>query len=267
MSSNPLTASRVPLGVAVVGGPTVVVDIGGLRFVSDPTFDPPQQYGALAKLRGPAVEASTIGSIDVVLISHADHADNLDESGRRYATAAPLVLTTPTSASQLDGNAIGLQPWEDHELPGGVRVTAVPAQHGPTDAERTQAGFINADVTGFVITDPAGRTIYISGDNASLRLVTEIHDRIGHIDVAILHGGAASVPAKYDGRPLSLSAERLAAAAEVLNASVVVVAHEDGWAHFTEGSHDVTAAFHRAGITDVLHDAPLGTWAWVDKTP
>ena len=33
----------------VVGGPTTVLDLGGLRVVSDPTFDAPGPYGYLTK--------------------------------------------------------------------------------------------------------------------------------------------------------------------------------------------------------------------------
>ena len=43
-----------------VGGPTVVVDVAGLRFVTDPTFDQPGEYGDLRKTRGPAVSPSSV---------------------------------------------------------------------------------------------------------------------------------------------------------------------------------------------------------------
>ena len=33
----------------VVGGPTTVLDLGGLRIVSDPTFDDPGPHGYLTK--------------------------------------------------------------------------------------------------------------------------------------------------------------------------------------------------------------------------
>src|SRR5215469_8376988 len=36
---------RRPFGIAVVGGPTAVIDIAGTRIVTDPTFDPPTDYG------------------------------------------------------------------------------------------------------------------------------------------------------------------------------------------------------------------------------
>ena len=37
----------------VLGGPTVVLDVGGLRIVSDPTFDDPGPHGYLTKTAGP----------------------------------------------------------------------------------------------------------------------------------------------------------------------------------------------------------------------
>jgi hypothetical protein len=36
----------------VVGGPTAVLDLGGLRIVSDPTFDDPGPHGYLTKTVG-----------------------------------------------------------------------------------------------------------------------------------------------------------------------------------------------------------------------
>ena len=45
----------------VVGGPTTVLDLGGLRIVSDPTFDPPGPHGYLTKTVGPAVAEDQFG--------------------------------------------------------------------------------------------------------------------------------------------------------------------------------------------------------------
>jgi L-ascorbate metabolism protein UlaG (beta-lactamase superfamily) len=69
-----------------IGGPTILIEFDALRLLTDPTFDPPGNYetGAftLSKLTGPAISASEIGSIDVVLLSHDHHFDNLDRAGR-----------------------------------------------------------------------------------------------------------------------------------------------------------------------------------------
>jgi len=78
------------LTVTLVGGPTALLEYGGLRLLTDPTFDDaPRTYGrdgapSLQKTEGPAITADQIGDVDVVLISHDHHPDNLDESGRAY---------------------------------------------------------------------------------------------------------------------------------------------------------------------------------------
>jgi L-ascorbate metabolism protein UlaG (beta-lactamase superfamily) len=85
-------------------------------------------------------------------------------------------------------------------------------------------------------------------------------NRCGPIDLAVLFVGAARVPSRQKGRPLTLTSARAAAAAEVLDAKVVIPAHADGWAHFTEGVDDIVAAFNDAGISRVVETAPPGQW-------
>ena len=158
------TLPRQHEGFLVVGGSTVVIDVGGLRFVSDPTFDNPTDYGGLRRTRGPAIAAADVADADVVLVSHADHIDNLDASGRAFALRAPRLLTNPGSARILDHGAVGLAPWSTIHVAEEVTVTAVPAVHGPVDGEPDERGFVNCEVTGFVIQAPDS-TIYLSGDH------------------------------------------------------------------------------------------------------
>jgi hypothetical protein len=47
----------------VVGAPTTVLDLGGLRIVSDPTFDAPGPHGYLTKTIGPAVTEEQLGQV------------------------------------------------------------------------------------------------------------------------------------------------------------------------------------------------------------
>ena len=185
----------------VVGGPTTVLDLGGLRIVSDPTFDDPGPHGYLTKTAGPAVAEDQLGPVDLVLVSHDNHPDNLDDRGRALALAAPLVLTTRSGAGRLGSPAVALAPWTSHTVPrpdgGELIVTAVPAVHGPEDAERDADGFVNCEVIGFVLSGPDLPTVYVSGDNASIGTVAEIARRTPAIDAAVLHAGAARVPARF----------------------------------------------------------------------
>jgi len=94
-------------------------------------------------------------------------------------------------------------------------------------------------------------TVYVSGDNASLRVVEEIAERFPSIDVALLFGGRARTPLLGDAN-LTLDAAGMAAATRILGVEVVVPVHVDSWAHFTEGLDDVRRAFAEAGLAGVL---------------
>jgi L-ascorbate metabolism protein UlaG (beta-lactamase superfamily) len=248
----------------VLGGPTTVLDLGGLRVVSDPTFDAPGPHGYLTKTAGPAVADDELGPVDLVLVSHDNHPDNLDDRGRALALAAPLVLTTGSGARRLGQPASALAPWTSHTVRrpdgGELTVTAVPAVHGPEDGERDADGFVNCEVIGFVLSGPDLPVIYVSGDNASIRTVTEIARRAPAIDVVVLHAGAARVARRSEGRALTLDSIRAAAAAAILGAAVVIPAHYDGWAHFSEGRDDLARAFADAGQTAQLRLSDHGTW-------
>ena len=259
-----LMITRQDCAGMVVGGPTTVLDLGGLRIVSDPTFDAPGLHGYLTKTAGPTVSDDELGPVDLVLVSHDNHPDNLDDRGRALALAAPLVLTTRSGAGRLGHPAIGLAPWTSHavERPDGdsLTVTAVPAVHGPEDGERDADGFINCEVIGFVLAGQDLPTVYVSGDNASIHTVAEVVLRFPDIDAAVLHAGAARVPGKFRDRALSLDGIRAAAAAAILGPVDVIPAHYDGWAHFSEGRDDIVRAFDDAGLGAQLRLGDHGTW-------
>jgi L-ascorbate metabolism protein UlaG (beta-lactamase superfamily) len=266
---NAVDRRRQRLGFSVLGGPTVVIDIAGRRLVIDPTFDEPGDHGHLTKTSGPAVPASALGPVDAVLISHDQHADNLDGRGRQFAMDAPLILTHPAAADRLGPPARGLATWDTIDLPGSdgvaaLTVQAVPAMHGPADGERDETGNVTCEVTGFVLTGADLTTVYLSGDNASIGAVAAVADKVGPVDVAVLFAGGARVPTRHRNRALTLTSERAAAAAEILGAKVVIPAHVDGWTHSKEGLDDVVQAFDDAGISHVLSAAPNGKWVLPD---
>ena len=127
--------------ITYVGGPTALLEVGGLRLLTDPTFDPPgRRYNfgwgtSSRKLDGPALTPEALSPVDAVLLSHDHHDDNLDDAGRAMLPSVGQVLTTPSGAKRLGGNAAGLAPWSSTTLAmpegGELRVTATPARHGP----------------------------------------------------------------------------------------------------------------------------------------
>ena len=239
--------------ITYIGGPTAVLEYAGLRLVTDPTFDAPQTYAepgstALVKTQGPAIPRSELGPIDLILLSHHGHKDNLDYEGLELLATGIPTLSTPDAANELfGGGLIGLDNWESYEL-GHVTITAVPALHGPPGSERWVG-----HVTGFVLQAEGEPTVYVSGDNASIPLVQQIADRFGEVEIALLFAGAARVPS-IDGQ-LTLTSEDAYRAATVLGASHVVGLHTEHWEHFSESRAQLEQAF---AASDVLVDTPPG---------
>ena len=247
-----------PSGGAVtiryIGGPTAILIIGGVRFVTDPTFDPPGEYPigarALSKTAGPAFPVDQVGEVDAVLLSHDQHPDNLDSTGRDFLATVPLVLSTTAAQGRLGSRVRALPNWEHVQLlrpdGGHLTVTGVPAQHGP-DGSLSAVG----EVTGFVVSGDGVPTVYVSGDNASLEIVRAVANRFTSIDVALLFAGAART-ALMDGAFLTLTSVQAAEAAQILDATHVVPLHFEGWAHFTDDAKSLRTAFERAGVADRL---------------
>src|ERR1044072_8990736 len=86
------------LTLTLIGGPTMLIEADGFRLITDPTFDAPGEYQlsyvTLTKTSAPALSADRIGRVDAVLISHDQHSDNLDPSGRAFPATAPGVFAT-----------------------------------------------------------------------------------------------------------------------------------------------------------------------------
>ncbi|MHA7985601.1 MBL fold metallo-hydrolase [Rathayibacter sp. CAU 1779] len=243
------------LTLTLLGGPTAILDYAGLRILTDPTFDEPGDYPStgvtLHKLTGPALRPDDVGQIDLVLLSHDQHSDNLDRAGRDFLGRVDTVLSTPEAAGRIDGVA-GLTPWQTHRI-GSVEVTGLPARHGPEGAER-----LSGSVTGFLLRAPGHPTIYVSGDNASVDLVAEIASRVGTVDIAVLFTGGANV-GRFGDDDLTLNARTAVEAANVLGDAVIVPVHAEGWHHFSETRERLVREFGYAGLSGRLRIPTAGT--------
>ena len=244
--------------IRLIGGPTALIAYGGLRILTDPTFDPPGDYPrpgtpvVLHKLAPPAVALDEVLPVDLVLLSHDHHSDNLDRSGRAMLGDARHVLTTGAGAERLGGSAVGLSPGETFTH-GGVSVTAVEALHGPPEVAA-----LNGPVIGFVLRANGEPTVYVSGDNALVEVVERIAGSYGPFGAVVLFIGGACVPAAWGDALLTLDAARAVDVAEILDPAPIVPIHQDSWAHFSSGATDVEAAFMAAGRSDRLRPIALG---------
>jgi len=232
--------------ITLIGGPTALIEIGGFRLLTDPTFDAPGEYKlphvTLKKTSHPALTAEQIGRVDAVLLSHDQHADNFDHAGRAYAMQAPRLLTTVVGAKRLGGVAEGLAPGESTKLTnpaGTLTVTATPARHGPAGIEP-----LAGDVIGFVLSLAGGRPIYITGDTVWYEGVAEVARRF-QAGLVLLFAGAAKTRGAFH---LTMDANDALDTAHAFPDATIVPLHYEGWAHFSQSGDDLVQSFKALGI-------------------
>jgi L-ascorbate metabolism protein UlaG (beta-lactamase superfamily) len=241
--------SKLETALTLVGGPTVLIEMAGFRLLTDPTFDPPGSYNpsavTLTKQKGPALAAEEIGRIDAVLLSHDQHADNLDRSGRALLDKAGAVFTTRAGAERLGGTVRGLAPWETVTLGtadgGRLFITAAPARHGPPGIEP-----IAGDVIGFALgLEAPGDAIYVTGDTVWYEGVAETARRFKPRAVLLFAGSAKTRGAFH----LTMDCNDAIETAHAFPDARIVPVHNEGWAHFTESQAELAHAFAVLGLT------------------
>lgn len=254
-----------------VGGPTVLIELGGWRLLTDPTFDPAggsYRFGwgtGSRKLAGPALAPADLGEIDAVLLSHDHHDDNLDAAGRALLPGVGTVVTTVPGAKRLGGNARGLAAWETTRLEADGRtpleIVATPCRHGPPLSHP-----IVGEVVGFglraedpravgpdaapAVEAPAGKEradLWISGDTVLYDGVREVAGRLD-VDVALLHLGGVRFPISGPLR-YTMNAAEAVELADLVAPRVAIPIHYEGWKHFRQGRDEVEAALAKAPAT------------------
>jgi L-ascorbate metabolism protein UlaG (beta-lactamase superfamily) len=245
MSSSSLT-------LTLIGGPTVLIEFGGLRLLTDPTFDPPGLYREtpvrFEKTSGPALSPEQIGRLDAVLLSHDQHLDNLDTSGRALLPCVGATYTTRVGAQRLGGNAQGLAPFETATLRGRdgeiLLVTATPARHGPVGIEP-----ISGDVVGFALgRHKPGDLLYVTGDTVWYDGTAEVA-RAFSPKVVLMFTGAAEPRGRFH---MTMGSEDALEAAHAFPDAMLVAAHNEGWVHFRESADQLAHAFSQFGLAHRL---------------
>ncbi len=248
-----------------IGGPTVLIEVGGWRLLTDPTFDPAgrsYRFGwgtGSRKLTGPAMEPSDLGPIDAVLLSHDQHDDNLDAAGRALLPSAGGVVTTVSGSRRLGGGARGLEPWANTRLeaPGrpAIEITATPCRHGPPLSRP-----IVGDVVGFALQWDGQEhgALWISGDTVLYDGVRKVADRL-RVGTALLHLGGVRFPVSG---PIhyTMTAEQAVDLCRLVAPRTVIPIHYEGWKHFREGRDAIEREFANAPaeMGDRVRWLPIG---------
>jgi L-ascorbate metabolism protein UlaG (beta-lactamase superfamily) len=201
-----------PPRITYVGHATVLIEVGGVRLLTDPVLR--SRLLGIIHRHGADPAAHVSRAIDGVLISHLHH-DHLDfPSLRRVGRQVPVVVPAGggrTLRRRRFANAVELRAGERTAV-GAAEVLATTAVH---EGRRFKIG-PRVDALGYVVS-AAGRRIYFAGD-------TDLFDgmeALGELDVALLPV-AGWGPKVGRGH---LDPRRAARAAAMLRPKVVIPIH------------------------------------------
>jgi L-ascorbate metabolism protein UlaG (beta-lactamase superfamily) len=204
-----LTPLAVMARIEYVGHATVLVDLDGVRLLTDPLL-----RNRVAHLRRVApLDAKSRRGVDAVLISHAhyDHLDipSLEKLGKSLPIVVPRGLAGLLRKRRFEA-VIEVEVGETFRI-GDLEVRAVPAEH---DGSRGPFG-ASASPVGYLI--KGSRSVYFAGD-------TDLFDGMGElapVDVALIPiwGWGPGLGAGH------LDPKRAAAAVALVRPGLVVPIH------------------------------------------
>ncbi|MGP8032902.1 MAG: MBL fold metallo-hydrolase [Steroidobacteraceae bacterium] len=179
-----------------LGHSTVLIEIDGLRVLTDPVWGPrasPSRLVGPKRFQPVPVALRALPPLDVVLVSH-DHYDHLDYPTIRElrSLAVPFVTSLGVGAHL---EAWGVDPsriveldwWESWTLPhADLTVTAAPSQHfsGRTMKSR------NTTLWSSLALRSARYAVFFSGDTGLTTEYRAIRERLGPFDLTMLEVGA-----------------------------------------------------------------------------
>jgi L-ascorbate metabolism protein UlaG (beta-lactamase superfamily) len=212
--------------VTWVGHSTVLVQLDGVSFLTDPTWaERSGPFGGLVGVRRytpPGIPFDALPRIDFVLISH-DHYDHLDEpTVRRLAQTFDPLFIVPSGmkawlVERQITNAVELG-WGESVSVAGLRVVCTPAQHGSgrTLADQGRRLWASWAVLG-------SKRFYFAGDTGYSGAFEQVGDALGPFDLAAMPIGSYTPP--DFARPVHLSPEEALQASLDLRARRFVGIH------------------------------------------
>lgn len=244
-----------------VGNATVLIHFAGFTFLTDPTFIHMHEetwlgYGLHTKrLTNPAIEISDLPPLDFVLLSHF-HGDHFDQVAERELDKAVPIVTTAAAAKDLGERGFHtthpLETWETMTFVKGeviVRITALPARHGPELVD-----FMLPDVMGSLVEwEVQNRGVvfrlYITGDTILIDELADIAQRFPTIDLALLHLGGTRVM----GILVSMDGKQGVQAIEVVRPNKAIPIHYNDYDVFKSPLTDFQQEVEAAGLADRVH--------------
>ncbi|SDS64215.1 L-ascorbate metabolism protein UlaG, beta-lactamase superfamily [Paraoerskovia marina] len=173
------------LDVTWLGHSTVVIDVAGVRLVTDPLLG--RHAGVLRRRARPPAATATAGA-DVVLLSHLHH-DHAEVASLRALHPAPVVvdrLNAPWLRKKgLDPRGLDVGQWYD--VGPGVQVCLVPAVHGDRPMPHRPNAANGHLVRLSTPAESSVRTIWAAGDTELCPELDRVADLAGGaVDVALV---------------------------------------------------------------------------------
>lgn len=182
--------------LAWLGHATVLIDLFGVRILTDPALFPRIGVDALVATIGPqrlvhaALSPDELPDIDLVLVSHA-HFDHLDTPSLAAVRGRPAAIMAPATSDLLPRRRYAsvreLRWGESARLTtprGDVIVRGIEVKHWGARIRRdTHRGY-----TGYIV-EREGCRLLLGGDTADTRAFGE-HRRHGPFDAAVMPIGA-----------------------------------------------------------------------------
>jgi len=180
---------------------TLRIDYGGVRFLVDPVLADKDAYPgfegtANSQRRNPLVPLplplASIVDVDAVIVTHL-HPDHWDEAAKaRLNKSLPIFAQNAEDAAQLRSAGFSdVRLLTEDTTFRGVRLNRTGGQHG-TDGALKALPQILGPVSGFVMSHPAHKTLYVAGDTI---WHVEVERAIARHapDVIVLNAGMATV--------------------------------------------------------------------------
>jgi L-ascorbate metabolism protein UlaG (beta-lactamase superfamily) len=188
--------SETGLRATWLGHSTVLLEIGGVRLLTDPVWGQrasPSQLAGPKRFQPVPVTLQQMPAVDAVLISH-DHYDHLCYPTIKAlaGTAVPFITSLGVGAHL---QSWGVAPeriteldwWESARIPGsGVEVTAAPSQHFSGRGLKDR----NATLWSSLVIRSAKHRVFFSGDTGLTAQYETIRDKLGPFDLVMLEVGA-----------------------------------------------------------------------------
>jgi L-ascorbate metabolism protein UlaG (beta-lactamase superfamily) len=179
-----------------LGHSSVLIEIDGLRVLTDPVFGPrasPSRLAGPKRFHPVPVPLRALPPLDLVLVSH-DHYDHLDYPTIRELTKSDVPFVTSLGVgAHLEAWGIAteriteLDWWETHRLPNAeLAITATPSQHFSGRGLKDR----NATLWSSLVIESPRRRVFFSGDTGLTTEYETIRDRFGPFDLVMLEVGA-----------------------------------------------------------------------------